>query len=172
MKIFWSRWFSASEDLLLLCGWLLLLAVTWFMIVLQEANSPSPHTALLLHRLGLDCGLELQNPGFNCTTTQGKVGPCTQNTELVQSGTEMWTVRRVDFKCWRIFYLPLYFTKTGLVMRQTWEYLIIIPWLGQDMWLLVPPLIQVLVLVLLHHLFCCTTCPAHFDIFPGLTHPL
>lgn len=39
----------------------------------QDAHSPSPHTALLLHRLGLDCGLEAQNPGFNCTTTQGQL---------------------------------------------------------------------------------------------------
>ncbi|KAF7702200.1 alpha-mannosidase 2x [Silurus meridionalis] len=44
-----------------------------FMDVFQDSNDPSPHTALLLHRLGLDCGLELQNPGFNCTTTQGKL---------------------------------------------------------------------------------------------------
>lgn len=57
--------------------------------VFQDANYPSPHTALLLHRLGLDCGLELQNPGFNCTTTQGKVSPYRKNTELVQSVTEM-----------------------------------------------------------------------------------
>uniref|UniRef100_A0A8C2EM02 Alpha-mannosidase n=1 Tax=Cyprinus carpio TaxID=7962 RepID=A0A8C2EM02_CYPCA len=40
----------------------------------QDAYSPSPYTALLLHRLGLDCGLEAQNPGFNCSTTQGQVG--------------------------------------------------------------------------------------------------
>ncbi|XP_051548629.1 alpha-mannosidase 2x-like isoform X2 [Myxocyprinus asiaticus] len=39
----------------------------------QDAHSPSPFTALLLHRLGLDCGLEAQNPGFNCTTTQGQL---------------------------------------------------------------------------------------------------
>uniref|UniRef100_A0A8B9KQE2 Alpha-mannosidase n=1 Tax=Astyanax mexicanus TaxID=7994 RepID=A0A8B9KQE2_ASTMX len=39
----------------------------------QDAQSPSLYTALLLHRLGLDCGLEAQNPGFNCTTTQGKL---------------------------------------------------------------------------------------------------
>uniref|UniRef100_A0A8C1B0S5 mannosyl-oligosaccharide 1,3-1,6-alpha-mannosidase n=1 Tax=Cyprinus carpio carpio TaxID=630221 RepID=A0A8C1B0S5_CYPCA len=38
-----------------------------------DTHSPSPYTALLLHRLGLDCGLEAQNPGFNCTTTQGQV---------------------------------------------------------------------------------------------------
>ncbi|XP_051976058.1 alpha-mannosidase 2x isoform X2 [Xyrauchen texanus] len=38
-----------------------------------DAHSPSPYTALLLHRLGLDCGLEAQNPGFNCTTTQGQL---------------------------------------------------------------------------------------------------
>uniref|UniRef100_A0A8C1YUR7 Alpha-mannosidase n=1 Tax=Cyprinus carpio TaxID=7962 RepID=A0A8C1YUR7_CYPCA len=37
-----------------------------------DTHSPSPYTALLLHRLGLDCGLEAQNPGFNCTTTQGQ----------------------------------------------------------------------------------------------------
>ncbi|XP_052454140.1 alpha-mannosidase 2x isoform X2 [Carassius gibelio] len=40
---------------------------------LQDAHAPSPYTALLLHRLGLDCGLEAQNPGFNCTTTQGQL---------------------------------------------------------------------------------------------------
>lgn len=39
----------------------------------QDAHSPSPYMALLLHRLGLDCGLEAQNPGFNCTTTQGQL---------------------------------------------------------------------------------------------------
>uniref|UniRef100_A0A671PT83 Alpha-mannosidase n=1 Tax=Sinocyclocheilus anshuiensis TaxID=1608454 RepID=A0A671PT83_9TELE len=39
----------------------------------QDTHSPSPYTALLLHRLGLDCGLEAQNPGFNCTTTQGQL---------------------------------------------------------------------------------------------------
>ncbi|KAK7121747.1 hypothetical protein R3I93_022736 [Phoxinus phoxinus] len=39
----------------------------------QDAHSPSPHAALLLHRLGLDCGLEAQNPGFNCSTTQGQL---------------------------------------------------------------------------------------------------
>ncbi|XP_076847855.1 alpha-mannosidase 2x isoform X3 [Brachyhypopomus gauderio] len=39
----------------------------------QDPHSPSPYTALLLHRLGLDCGLEAHNPGFNCTTTQGKL---------------------------------------------------------------------------------------------------
>uniref|UniRef100_A0A671M7R0 Alpha-mannosidase n=1 Tax=Sinocyclocheilus anshuiensis TaxID=1608454 RepID=A0A671M7R0_9TELE len=38
-----------------------------------DTHSPSPYTALLLHRLGLDCGLEDQNPGFNCTTTQGQL---------------------------------------------------------------------------------------------------
>uniref|UniRef100_A0A672LGY3 Alpha-mannosidase n=1 Tax=Sinocyclocheilus grahami TaxID=75366 RepID=A0A672LGY3_SINGR len=39
----------------------------------RDAHFPSPYTALLLHRLGLDCGLEAQNPGFNCTTTQGQL---------------------------------------------------------------------------------------------------
>ncbi|RXN22555.1 alpha-mannosidase 2x-like isoform X1 [Labeo rohita] len=39
----------------------------------QDAHSPSPYAALLLHRLGLDCGLEAQNPGFNCSTTQGQL---------------------------------------------------------------------------------------------------
>uniref|UniRef100_A0A8C9SXX2 Alpha-mannosidase n=1 Tax=Scleropages formosus TaxID=113540 RepID=A0A8C9SXX2_SCLFO len=34
---------------------------------------PSPYTALILHRKGLDCSLEAQNPGFNCSTTQGRV---------------------------------------------------------------------------------------------------
>ncbi|XP_066523680.1 alpha-mannosidase 2x isoform X2 [Hoplias malabaricus] len=43
----------------------------------QDAHSPSPYTALLLHRLGLDCGLDAQNPGFNCTTTQGKLAVST-----------------------------------------------------------------------------------------------
>uniref|UniRef100_A0A673BUA8 Alpha-mannosidase n=1 Tax=Sphaeramia orbicularis TaxID=375764 RepID=A0A673BUA8_9TELE len=38
----------------------------------QDPHSPSPYTALILHRLGLDCGLEVQNLGFNCTTTQGQ----------------------------------------------------------------------------------------------------
>uniref|UniRef100_A0A673BSA1 Alpha-mannosidase n=1 Tax=Sphaeramia orbicularis TaxID=375764 RepID=A0A673BSA1_9TELE len=39
----------------------------------QDPHSPSPYTALILHRLGLDCGLEVQNLGFNCTTTQGQL---------------------------------------------------------------------------------------------------
>lgn len=39
----------------------------------QDPHSPSSYTALILHRLGLDCGLEAQNLGFNCTTTQGQV---------------------------------------------------------------------------------------------------
>lgn len=48
----------------------------------QDAHSPSPHTALLLHRLGLDCGLQSQNPGFNCSTTQGQVSVLTDKTSL------------------------------------------------------------------------------------------
>ncbi|XP_036400375.1 alpha-mannosidase 2x isoform X2 [Megalops cyprinoides] len=39
----------------------------------QVEHSPSPYSALILHRKGLDCGLEAPNPGFNCTTTQGKL---------------------------------------------------------------------------------------------------
>uniref|UniRef100_A0A8D3E9A1 mannosyl-oligosaccharide 1,3-1,6-alpha-mannosidase n=1 Tax=Scophthalmus maximus TaxID=52904 RepID=A0A8D3E9A1_SCOMX len=39
----------------------------------QDPHSPSPYTALILHRLALDCGLEAQNLGFNCTTTQGQL---------------------------------------------------------------------------------------------------
>uniref|UniRef100_A0A8D0AE38 Alpha-mannosidase n=1 Tax=Sander lucioperca TaxID=283035 RepID=A0A8D0AE38_SANLU len=39
----------------------------------QDPNSPSPYTAMILHRLALDCGLEAQNLGFNCTTTQGQL---------------------------------------------------------------------------------------------------
>uniref|UniRef100_A0AAQ5YRB3 Alpha-mannosidase n=2 Tax=Amphiprion ocellaris TaxID=80972 RepID=A0AAQ5YRB3_AMPOC len=39
----------------------------------QDPQSPSAHTALILHRLALDCGLEAQNLGFNCTTTQGQL---------------------------------------------------------------------------------------------------
>eukprot|EP00064_Thunnus_orientalis_P001219 superscaffoldBa00000081_g1221 len=39
----------------------------------QDPHSPSAYTALILHRLGLDCGLEAQNLGFNCTTTQGQL---------------------------------------------------------------------------------------------------
>ncbi|MFT7819105.1 alpha-mannosidase 2x isoform X3 [Arapaima gigas] len=39
----------------------------------QEEHIPSPYTALILHRKGLDCGLEAQNPGFNCSTTQGRL---------------------------------------------------------------------------------------------------
>uniref|UniRef100_A0AAQ5XDM1 Alpha-mannosidase n=1 Tax=Amphiprion ocellaris TaxID=80972 RepID=A0AAQ5XDM1_AMPOC len=44
----------------------------------QDPQSPSAHTALILHRLALDCGLEAQNLGFNCTTTQGQVSVPTQ----------------------------------------------------------------------------------------------
>nr|XP_043892060.1 alpha-mannosidase 2x isoform X3 [Solea senegalensis] len=39
----------------------------------QDPHAPSPYTALLVHRLALDCGLEAQNLGFNCTTTQGQL---------------------------------------------------------------------------------------------------
>uniref|UniRef100_A0A674PAJ6 mannosyl-oligosaccharide 1,3-1,6-alpha-mannosidase n=1 Tax=Takifugu rubripes TaxID=31033 RepID=A0A674PAJ6_TAKRU len=39
----------------------------------QDPQSPSPYTALILHRLPLDCGLETPNLGFNCTTTQGQL---------------------------------------------------------------------------------------------------
>ncbi|XP_064192799.1 alpha-mannosidase 2x isoform X3 [Anguilla rostrata] len=39
----------------------------------QDELSPSAYSALILHRKGLDCGLETPNPGFNCTTTQGKL---------------------------------------------------------------------------------------------------
>uniref|UniRef100_A0AAQ4QQ79 Alpha-mannosidase n=1 Tax=Gasterosteus aculeatus aculeatus TaxID=481459 RepID=A0AAQ4QQ79_GASAC len=35
--------------------------------------SPSPHSALILHRLAMDCGLDAPNLGFNCTTTQGQL---------------------------------------------------------------------------------------------------
>uniref|UniRef100_A0A8C7F2K7 mannosyl-oligosaccharide 1,3-1,6-alpha-mannosidase n=1 Tax=Oncorhynchus kisutch TaxID=8019 RepID=A0A8C7F2K7_ONCKI len=40
----------------------------------DDTHSPSPYTALILHRKGLDCGLETPNPGFNCTTTEGQLG--------------------------------------------------------------------------------------------------
>ncbi|KAG9352329.1 hypothetical protein JZ751_020742 [Albula glossodonta] len=39
----------------------------------QNEHIPSPYSALILHRKGLDCGLETPNPGFNCTTSQGKL---------------------------------------------------------------------------------------------------
>lgn len=39
----------------------------------QDGMTPSPHTALIVHRLGLDCELEAQNMAFNCTTTQGQL---------------------------------------------------------------------------------------------------
>ncbi|XP_063336018.1 alpha-mannosidase 2x isoform X1 [Pelmatolapia mariae] len=39
----------------------------------QDPQSPSPYTALILHRLALDCNFEAQNLGFNCTTTQGQL---------------------------------------------------------------------------------------------------
>ncbi|KAL0968420.1 hypothetical protein UPYG_G00266640 [Umbra pygmaea] len=39
----------------------------------QDTNSPSPYSALILHRKALDCGLETPNPGFNCTTTEGQL---------------------------------------------------------------------------------------------------
>uniref|UniRef100_A0A671Y3G4 Alpha-mannosidase n=1 Tax=Sparus aurata TaxID=8175 RepID=A0A671Y3G4_SPAAU len=38
-----------------------------------QSQSPSPYTAMILHRLAVDCGLEAQNLGFNCTTTQGQL---------------------------------------------------------------------------------------------------
>uniref|UniRef100_A0A3Q2DSS8 mannosyl-oligosaccharide 1,3-1,6-alpha-mannosidase n=1 Tax=Cyprinodon variegatus TaxID=28743 RepID=A0A3Q2DSS8_CYPVA len=40
----------------------------------KDPQSPSPYTALILHRLAMDCGFEGQNLGFNCTTTQGRLG--------------------------------------------------------------------------------------------------
>uniref|UniRef100_A0A8C5E6F4 mannosyl-oligosaccharide 1,3-1,6-alpha-mannosidase n=1 Tax=Gouania willdenowi TaxID=441366 RepID=A0A8C5E6F4_GOUWI len=39
----------------------------------RDTQTPSPYTALILHRLALDCSLEAQNLGFNCTTTQGQL---------------------------------------------------------------------------------------------------
>ncbi|XP_043980945.1 alpha-mannosidase 2x [Gambusia affinis] len=39
----------------------------------KDPESPSPYTALLLHRLATDCGFEGQNLGFNCSTTQGRL---------------------------------------------------------------------------------------------------
>uniref|UniRef100_A0A8C3B1W8 mannosyl-oligosaccharide 1,3-1,6-alpha-mannosidase n=1 Tax=Cyclopterus lumpus TaxID=8103 RepID=A0A8C3B1W8_CYCLU len=39
----------------------------------QDPHSPSPYTALILHRLALDCDLDAPNLGFNCTTTQGQL---------------------------------------------------------------------------------------------------
>ncbi|KAJ3596967.1 hypothetical protein NHX12_003367 [Muraenolepis orangiensis] len=39
-----------------------------------DPNSPSPYTAMILHRKGLDCSLESQSLGFNCSTTQGQLG--------------------------------------------------------------------------------------------------
>uniref|UniRef100_A0A8C7XYX0 Alpha-mannosidase n=1 Tax=Oryzias sinensis TaxID=183150 RepID=A0A8C7XYX0_9TELE len=41
--------------------------------VRRHGLTPSPYTALLLHRLALDCSIEAQNLGFNCTTTQGQL---------------------------------------------------------------------------------------------------
>ena len=49
---------------------------TWFCLCVceqQDPQSPSPYTAMILHRLAVDCSLEAQNLGFNCTTTQGQV---------------------------------------------------------------------------------------------------
>uniref|UniRef100_A0A8C8JNM9 Mannosidase, alpha, class 2A, member 2 n=1 Tax=Oncorhynchus tshawytscha TaxID=74940 RepID=A0A8C8JNM9_ONCTS len=40
----------------------------------QDTHSPSPYTALILHRKGLDCDLETPNPGFNCTTSEEQLG--------------------------------------------------------------------------------------------------
>uniref|UniRef100_A0A8C3B5G0 mannosyl-oligosaccharide 1,3-1,6-alpha-mannosidase n=1 Tax=Cyclopterus lumpus TaxID=8103 RepID=A0A8C3B5G0_CYCLU len=41
--------------------------------VRKDPHSPSPYTALILHRLALDCDLDAPNLGFNCTTTQGQL---------------------------------------------------------------------------------------------------
>uniref|UniRef100_A0A8C6SW36 Alpha-mannosidase n=1 Tax=Neogobius melanostomus TaxID=47308 RepID=A0A8C6SW36_9GOBI len=38
-----------------------------------QNQTPSQHTAFIIHRLGLDCELEAQNMAFNCTTTQGQL---------------------------------------------------------------------------------------------------
>lgn len=40
----------------------------------QDDSLPSAEAALILHRKGFDCSLEARNLGFNCTTSQGKVG--------------------------------------------------------------------------------------------------
>ncbi|KAK5609011.1 Alpha-mannosidase 2x [Crenichthys baileyi] len=39
----------------------------------KDPQFPSPYTALILHRLAMDCGFEGQNLGFNCTTTRGQI---------------------------------------------------------------------------------------------------
>ncbi|XP_061533570.1 alpha-mannosidase 2x isoform X1 [Phycodurus eques] len=39
----------------------------------QDPNAPSPYTALIVHRFGLDCALDSPNLGYNCTTTQGQL---------------------------------------------------------------------------------------------------
>uniref|UniRef100_A0A452GZX5 mannosyl-oligosaccharide 1,3-1,6-alpha-mannosidase n=1 Tax=Gopherus agassizii TaxID=38772 RepID=A0A452GZX5_9SAUR len=43
---------------------------------------PSAEIALILHRKGFDCGLEAKHLGFNCTTSQGKVGLLFHGLEL------------------------------------------------------------------------------------------
>ncbi|CAL8375617.1 unnamed protein product [Arctogadus glacialis] len=40
----------------------------------EDPNSPSPYTAMILHRKGMDCSLESPSLGFNCSTTQGQLG--------------------------------------------------------------------------------------------------
>ncbi|KFV86715.1 Alpha-mannosidase 2x, partial [Struthio camelus australis] len=40
----------------------------------EDDSLPSVEAALILHRKGFDCSLEAKNLGFNCTTSQGKVG--------------------------------------------------------------------------------------------------
>lgn len=51
------------------------MAALWQLHLLPQDDSlPSAEAALILHRKGFDCGLEAKNLGFNCTTSQGKVG--------------------------------------------------------------------------------------------------
>lgn len=53
---------------------------------LQDDSLPSAEAALILHRKGFDCSLEAKNLGFNCTTSQGKVGPSCPHTS---TGSEL-----------------------------------------------------------------------------------
>lgn len=70
----------------------------------QDPQAPSPYTALILHRLPLDCGLETPNLGFNCTTTQGQVRTRTHTGPHTSRATPYLCLICAAVCLFRIFY--------------------------------------------------------------------
>lgn len=96
---------------------------TWFCLCVceqQDPQSPSPYTAMILHRLAVDCGLEAQNLGFNCTTTQGQVRVDTHTRTLLQkSKTTIDAVSSLNFNLcmnWRL----IGFENMSVLLLITW----------------------------------------------------